>query len=53
MILHICKPARGFFIHIGEQKMILHTCGLESGFFIHMGEEKNDIAHLWAQKWFF
>jgi len=27
--------------------------GLKVVFFIHMDEEKNDIAHLWAQKWFF
>ncbi len=31
--------------------------GPSVGFFIHIGEKndvaRNDIAHLWAQKWFF
>jgi hypothetical protein len=43
MILHICKLASGFFIHIGEQKMILHIYGPKSGFF---------YSHGWRKKWY-
>jgi hypothetical protein len=54
MILYTCELKSDFsHSHKRRKEMILQTYGLISDFFIHISAEKNDIAHLWALKWFF
>jgi hypothetical protein len=64
IILHICEPVSDFFNSQMWRKKwyckkwFCTLVGPSVGFFIHIGEKindvaRNDIAHLWAQKWFF